>query len=711
MSLNAIVGNALSALQTNASALRVVSGNVANINTEGYARRVVNLQTNTVGGQLGGVDIASIQRVVDKFLQQETLSAGASSARFDTQNSIFTQLNGLLGKPGDGTALTSRLDNLFAALGDAALSPTSSVRQQGALSALQSLTSSISSLSGALGSLQQQVDQQVASTVSTANSLIKQIDGFNKQIQSTVASGDSDSGVYDQRDLALQKLAQLIDIRVAEQPNGQMVVTTADGLGLVGDSCGQLSYNASATNGVFGQIMLQDVNNQTGAAIGSAIPLDPHLTGGSLKGLVEMRDGTIGDLMQELGAFAQKTALALNAQHNANSAFPPPASLTGRNTGLLAADALNFTGKTTLAVASADGSLAKRIDINFTAGTLSVNGGAAVSIGTSVGSLTAALNTALGGNGSASFAGGKLSLSASGDAGIVVQDDATTPANRGGYGFSHFFGLNDLVQSGVPSILSTGFKASDASGLAAGGTMSFVLRGPNGEIARNAAVTVTAGMTMGQVVTAMNTAFGGSAAFALDSTGALTMTPSPANAGYKLSVTNDTTARGSTGMGFTTLFGLGTQRAGAQAQSFAVRDAVASAPDQLALGIASLSGAVVGDTIVSHGDGRGALALQDIATSRQTFGKVGALGAQVATLGDYAAGFYQDVATRTDAADSSHTAQADRLQEAQSRLASDSGVNLDEELSHMMIYQQAYAAGARILQTVQQMYDTLLQIR
>ena len=76
VSLNGITASALSALQTSQAALNVVSNNVSNINTPGYARQVVNETTSTSNGQLAGVDIASIQRVADQFLNQEALSAG-----------------------------------------------------------------------------------------------------------------------------------------------------------------------------------------------------------------------------------------------------------------------------------------------------------------------------------------------------------------------------------------------------------------------------------------------------------------------------------------------------------------------------------------------------------------------------------------------------------------------------------------------------------
>ena len=39
-----------------------------------------------------------------------------------------------------------------------------------------------------------------------------------------------------------------------------------------------------------------------------------------------------------------------------------------------------------------------------------------------------------------------------------------------------------------------------------------------------------------------------------------------------------------------------------------------------------------------------------------------------------------------------------------------SGVNLDEELSQLVILQNAYAASARVTTTVSQLFDELLQI-
>ena len=188
---------------------------------------------------------------------------------------------------------------------------------------------------------------------------------------------------------------------------------------------------------------------------------------------------------------------------------------------------------------------------------------------------------------------------------------------------------------------------------------------------------------------------------------------SAANAGYQLNVTGDTTQRGTTGMSFTQLFGIGiatsvcspATASRSTPRSPHRRSASHSRKPQIT---ADDRGRRHDRLARRHAGARAAECRQQHAElfSRRR------LGAQTSSLGDYAASFYQDVATRSQAA--SHrqqTTQDDRLQEAQTRQSSNSGVNLDEELTNMMTYQQAYSAGARMLTVVQQLYDTLLQIQ
>jgi flagellar hook-associated protein 1 len=708
LSLNGILSSALTSLQTNTAALKVVSGNISNLNTQGYVRRVVNLEPQTSGGQISGVQISDVQRVVDQYLNQEMLAAGGSSARYDTQSNVFDQINALLGTPGSSTSLTSQLSTVFNALGQAQLSPTSPSSQQNVVSSMQGLASSISTLSNSLAGMQSQTDGQVATDVTSVNNLLSQIYQLNTQIKLQNAAGNTDSSFLDQLDTSLQTLSQQVDVRVSQQADGSTLVSTQDGTSLVGsDSYSQLSYQQGGVNGLYQPIMIQSINGQTGAAIGTQQDFTSHLAGGSLKGLIDMRDGTLADLRNELGSFAQGVAQAFNAQSNAASAYPPPNALDGRNTGLVSSDALNFSGKTTIAVTDQSGVLQHTVAIDFGAGTVTVDGGTAASFSNTVGSFASTLNTALGTvGGSATFANGQLSLSAGSNEGLVVSDqDSANPSSRGGTPFSQFFGLNDLFQSGVPSILSTGVSAGDATN--ASGQVDLVLKGPNGDIVKQASVAVTAGMTMGQFTTALNTAMNGYASFSLNADGSMSTAVSNTYGGYQVMVAGDTTTRGSTGMSLSTLFGLGANQIAQQAVGFTVNPDLSNNSSLLPSATPDFSTS----QIVGSGDASGLIALQNLSQSQQSFKKVGALGSQSVSLGNYAGAFYQDVATRSASVTSNQTVQDDRLTEAKSRQSSVSGVNLDEELSNMMIYQQAYSAGARMLSVADQLYQTLLQIQ
>jgi flagellar hook-associated protein 1 len=708
MSLNGIISSGLTAIQTNSAAIRVSSDNIANINTPGYVRRVAQQQTLAPGGVLSGVELSQVQRLASAYVDKEVLAASGSAARYDVQSSIMDQLNAALGAPGDGNSIGSQLDAAYAALGQASLDPSSLTGRIGTLGQFDSLAQSISGLAGSVSDMRNETDQQVSTSVDRINSLIKQIVALNPQIQHSVVSGDIASGLLDQRDSLVQQLSQLVGIRTTTQSDGRMFIATTDGMQLVSDTYSQLTYQPSSGSS-FKPITIQSVNTLTGQPIGNAQTFDPHAQSGQLRGLLDMRDGTLADIATELGSLAQSLSQAFNAAHNANAAVPPPTTLDGRQTGLLSTDALNFTGATTIGITDSTGTLLHKIAVNFGAGTLSVDGGASTSIGSTVGSFATALNTALGGNGTASFANGVLTLSGTGSNGVVIADDATTPASRGGAGFSQFFGLNDLFHSSGNAITNTGLTAADAGGFAPGGSISLLLKGPQGQRAGETTVAVT-GTTIGDMVTALNSAFTGKATFALDANGQLQATPAAGYSGYDIEVTQDTTQRGTTGESFSSLFGLGIGQQMALAQNFGLAPDMVSAPQRLAFAKPALdSSTALASSVVTPGDNRGLLALQDLMNQTHSFTAAGALPARSSTFGSFAAAFYQDVASRGAAIDSSKSAQDTRLTLAQKSQSQKEGVNLDEELAKMMSLQQAYNAGARLLQVAQQLYDQLLQ--
>ena len=105
MSLDAILRTALSGLNTNQSALRTTSQNIANVNTPGYARQDVVLQTAASGGQTMGVEIGEVRRIVDTFLTKELIGASAYNGYYEKQTDIFDRLMSLFGSPDDTSSM------------------------------------------------------------------------------------------------------------------------------------------------------------------------------------------------------------------------------------------------------------------------------------------------------------------------------------------------------------------------------------------------------------------------------------------------------------------------------------------------------------------------------------------------------------------------------------------------------------------------------
>ena len=49
------------------------------------------------------------------------------------------------------------------------------------------------------------------------------------------------------------------------------------------------------------------------------------------------------------------------------------------------------------------------------------------------------------------------------------------------------------------------------------------------------------------------------------------------------------------------------------------------------------------------------------------------------------------------------------LNTLQKKVSDASGVNIDDEMAHLLALQNAYSANARVMSSIKQMYDTLIQ--
>lgn len=701
MSLAQIMSSATTGLMAAQTGLRTVSDNIANVNTAGYVRKVVNQAPLVSAGMGVGVDITGISRAADAFLQRASLTAKASSAQAGVLADAFDRAQALFGDPSGSSSFFNRLDEVYSAFSAAAGDAASSIQRGAAIDSVTDFLSEASRISTSLKRLATEADARIGAAVDRANQLLGQIDALNTDISRAQVEGRDSTGSENIQGQLIDELSGLMDVSISARPTGGSVIRASDGTILAGNG-GAATLSYVRADGASGEIAV------TLPGAGGQTSLRARLTSGEIRGLLDLRDRDLPAVGDQLSEFVTKAVDELNRAHNAGSSVPAPASLTGRNTGLDLGSAIGgFTGKTTIGIVGADGILQRQVAIDFDAGTMTVDGGGPTAFTTA--SFLPSLNTALGAFGSASFANGALSLTAGGGAGVAITDDATSPSSKAGKGFSHFFGLNDLVTSTGYPFYDTGLSAASAHGFTTGDTISLRVADADGVRVKDVTVAVPAGGTMQDLLDALNsntTGVGLYGAFSLDADGAMTFS---ANAkGSSLSVLNDDTERGAGGPSISELFGVGLAQRSTRAERFEVRADIAANPQKLALATLDLSQAAAGKPVLAIGDGRGAVRLSQAGESLAGFDAAGGLAASTMTVSRYASELAGSIARKADAAASRQTVAEAVASEADSRRASAEGVNLDQELISMTTYQQAFNASARLVQASKDMYDTLL---
>lgn len=697
MSLNHILGSAVSGLAAAQAGLRSVSNNIANVGVSGYARERVNLTTGVVSGQVAGVVVGESSRVADRFLEANVYRRAGDYGRADVTAGYLDRLQSLLGRPGAASGLPARLDAITA----------SAVAMTGSQSSAQTVAVFTSDVQDAIDSMQQiqtdvnglrgDVESEVGYSIDKINSLLKRIHDLNGTVASATGQGKNVGGAADQRMSAIEELSGLIAVNVRQQADGRVSIETANGGMLLDKKLRQLNY----PNGGLGtsqptyptiEIRFAEESGAMGAATGEK--LDSAAVGGKLGGLLDLRDRALPAFSEQMGVLFSGLSEALNSVSNAGSTVPPPASLDGRQTGLVGGDRLGFTGAATFAVTKADGTLVAKTSVDF----------GAMPAGATIDDMVTAINAGLGGAATASFTDGKLSIKANGAGnGVVVAQNEANPSARAGVGVSQYFGLNDIVRSDSSSLVPSGFTTGDAHGFATGETAQVVLRDATGRALTSYTLSPTSGGDVGDLVSELNASpLGDFGDFSLDDRGRMRFEPTGALSGATLSIPSDSTDRFGTGRGFGAMLGLTGASSGLE--NAQVRPEVLATPAKLPLARFQ-ENAAVGAKALGAGDTRGATAFVDKLASAIDLGKDGK-----ATVERFSSLLLGRAGLEASQAEGNLLDSTARRDDAINRRDSFSGVNIDEELAQMVILQNSYSAAARVISTASEMYDTLLNM-
>lgn len=697
MSLGVTLKTATTGLNAAQTALRVVSDNIANVNTPGYVRKAVNQQPLVVEGMGQGVRIEGIKRITDQYLHTASLSAASDASRWDAVSNYLDNAQSLFGDPAGAGFFFSRLDRIFAAFATAADDPSSTLLRSQGLAGVEDFLTESGRISSQIVSLRDTVDTRISAGVARANGLLVEVDRLNTDITRAQLLGADSSGAENVQSQVLDELATLMNVRVTPRNGGGVDVRSLEGVLLAGEGAAKLVYNSTASTP--GYITAQPARSTTNQPI--------QLTSGELRGLMDLRDVDLPKIADQLGEFVSKAVDQLNAAHNAAAAFPAPATMTGRDTGLDLPSAVGgFSGTSTIAIVDPAGVLQRTVAIDFTAGSISVNGGAGAAF--TPATFLASLNAALGASGSAGFANGVLTLNATGGNGLAIDEGTSQKTGRG---FSHFFGLNDMIRTNGFANYTTGLAATYPHGFTPGGVMNVRLAYADGRPLRDIAITVPAAPLMSDLLNTLNnnaTGVGLYGAFSLDANGALSFSgASPADA--QLSIISDNTQRGIGGPSISQLFGLGVRERDTRAGRFNVDASLMSTPTKVAMGKVDVT-AGLGQVAVRPGDGQGARGISVAGDTPVLFQAAGSLGQITMSVSRYASEFGGAIGRGAAAADTRKSSAEAVSREAGNRRQAVEGVNLDEELVNLTTYQQAFNASARMIQAASDLFDVLLGI-
>jgi len=322
-----ILNTGRTALLTQQKAIDVTGHNIANVNTDGYSRQRVNMETNepysSQPGQTGtGVRAAEIQRIYDRFLGAQINNENQNLGNWETQKGVLERVE-IIFDESSGYGLNQAMSEFWNAWQDLANNPSDYAGRAALLAKSETMTATFNNIYLNLEQIQTDIDTSIMGTVKEINSIAERIAGLNQKIALTEVGGQNANDYRDSRDLLLKELSLKINIDSFENSDGKVTVLVAGGRPLVENIS---SWNLSIQPDVdsdFQDIAWTDSD-------GNLVDITDSISGGKLKGWLEARDVTIPDYLSKLDNLAEGIITEVNDLHKAGLGLND-VSVAGRN--------------------------------------------------------------------------------------------------------------------------------------------------------------------------------------------------------------------------------------------------------------------------------------------------------------------------------------------------------------------------------------------
>jgi flagellar hook-associated protein 1 FlgK len=307
-----LLGISVSGALASQRALATTGHNIANANTEGYSVQRVELGARKPqiagNGAIGtGVNVITVRRMFDDFVNVEVQENTATSKALETNFNYTSQVDNLLADPNVG--LAPSLQTFFSAVNGVADDPQSTSARQVLISEADTLSDRFAYLDDRLSTLRRGVNKDLKNIVVELNDLANGLARVNDTIvKAREIGGNSPNDLLDQRDHLVTQISNLVSVRTAEQEDGRMNLFVGNGQALVvGSNAAQLEVEGSRFDPDEVEIVFKGGSSES--------IVTQFLTGGKLGGILDFQNTILDSTQNELGRIAIGMAQTFNAQH------------------------------------------------------------------------------------------------------------------------------------------------------------------------------------------------------------------------------------------------------------------------------------------------------------------------------------------------------------------------------------------------------------
>lgn len=345
------------ALMANQVGLQITGNNIANVNTAGYSRQTVALQTagsQDMGvGYIGnGVEVATIVRNYNDLLSRQSTLAGAVSAGDTARAQSLAQMQEIFtgGKSGLGGAINDMMNSLADVVG----SPTDPTARNVVLTRMNELAARFRSASSQLEELDYSTKQQMLNDVGQVNSLASQVATLNGQISRALATGNTPNDLLDQRDQLVRDINKFVQTSQIQSEDGSLTLFVANSQPLVmGTNAAKLNLREATEFPGSGRQTLYF--EQSGS---QPVELTPAMIGGGeIAGLLQFQSSDLAEGRNLLGRLATALGTVMNQQNQSGL------TLSGQRGTALFSVPESVKGYTSIAGVTAQ---ANFVDVNST---------------------------------------------------------------------------------------------------------------------------------------------------------------------------------------------------------------------------------------------------------------------------------------------------------------------------------------------------------